>query len=200
MPIGTSIVDSSTFGGDFASSQLRTIPTLDKLNIENGEQRQQCLDFNKDKICEFIVLANGTTVKNPLDNTATTTKATPIEGKCLGLQTNYCKNLLLEDGSVVANPNFIEGALVESSPYAGSTQPGGSKNNNNDDRNDEDDNEDNDNEEAAADSDIDNDSNDNGNDCQSQDDFCDNDEGCESESVDCIDDRGFDEDDYNGQI
>lgn len=34
------------------------IPTLDKLNIENSEQQQQCLDFNKDKICEFIVLAN----------------------------------------------------------------------------------------------------------------------------------------------
>jgi hypothetical protein len=108
MPIGTSIVDSSTFGGDFASSSFGQIPTLNKLNIENSEQQQQCLDFNQDKTCEFIVLANGTTVKNPLDNTdntATTTKATPIEGKCLGLQTNYCKNLLLEDGSVVAYPN-----------------------------------------------------------------------------------------------
>ena len=38
------------------------------------------LGVNQDKIYEFIVLANGTTVKNPLDNTATATKATPIEG------------------------------------------------------------------------------------------------------------------------
>lgn len=27
--------------------------------------------------------------------------------------TNYCKNLLLEDGSVVANPNSIEGLELE---------------------------------------------------------------------------------------
>jgi hypothetical protein len=40
------------------------IPTLDKLNLEAG-QSPQCLDFNQDKICEYIVLLNGTMVKNP---------------------------------------------------------------------------------------------------------------------------------------
>jgi len=54
MPIGTSIVDSSTFGGDFASSSFGQIPTLDKLNIENSEQQQQCLDFNKVKSVNLL--------------------------------------------------------------------------------------------------------------------------------------------------
>jgi hypothetical protein len=40
------------------------IPTLDKLNLEAG-QSPQCLDFNQDKICEYLVLLNGTMVKNP---------------------------------------------------------------------------------------------------------------------------------------
>jgi hypothetical protein len=34
-------------------------PTLDKLNLDSIKA-PQCLDFNQDNICEFIVLANGT--------------------------------------------------------------------------------------------------------------------------------------------
>jgi hypothetical protein len=43
---------------------LGQTPTLDRLNLENS-QSAQCLDFNQDKICEYIVLANGTMIKNP---------------------------------------------------------------------------------------------------------------------------------------
>jgi hypothetical protein len=105
------------------------IPTLDKLNLESNEA-PQCLDFNQDKICEYIVLINGTTVKNP-DATGsqslssflagTDVNAQPqMQGKCLGLGYNYCKNLLLADGSVVPNPNFVD-SYVPSGPYGGST-------------------------------------------------------------------------------
>jgi hypothetical protein len=53
-------------------------PTLDKLSLENS-QPPQCLDFNQDTICEFIVLANGTMVKNPslIGQTAPTPTQTP---------------------------------------------------------------------------------------------------------------------------
>jgi hypothetical protein len=59
---------------------------LDKLNLDNN-QSPQCLDFNQDKICEFIVLTNGTMVENP-DRAKQVTQAqsqaiserTPIEG------------------------------------------------------------------------------------------------------------------------
>jgi hypothetical protein len=40
------------------------IPTLNKLNLDNN-QSPQCLDFNQDKTCEFIVLLNGTMIENP---------------------------------------------------------------------------------------------------------------------------------------
>jgi hypothetical protein len=35
--------------------------------------QQQCLDFNQDKICEYVVLANGTMVANPSVRNATVT-------------------------------------------------------------------------------------------------------------------------------
>jgi hypothetical protein len=40
------------------------IPTLDKLNLDSC-QSPQCLDFNQDRICDFIVLTNETMVENP---------------------------------------------------------------------------------------------------------------------------------------
>jgi hypothetical protein len=40
------------------------IPTLDKLNLDSNLS-PQCLDFNQDKICELVVLANGTMVESP---------------------------------------------------------------------------------------------------------------------------------------
>jgi hypothetical protein len=30
-----------------------------------------------------------------------------VQGKCLGFQNNYCRNLLLDNGTVVTNPNFV---------------------------------------------------------------------------------------------
>jgi hypothetical protein len=37
--------------------------------------QQQCLDFNRDKICEYVVLANGTMVANPTVRNATVTNS-----------------------------------------------------------------------------------------------------------------------------
>jgi hypothetical protein len=91
------------------------IPTLDKLNLDSS-QSPQCLDFNQDKICEFIVLANGTMVENPdraeqvtqSKSQAASSQPVSVQGKCLGLQHNYCRNILLANGTVVANPNFVD--------------------------------------------------------------------------------------------
>ena len=99
---------------------------LDKPNLENS-QSPQCLDFNQDKICDYMVLANGTMVKNP-DTSSSSGSSTgspnlnsfvagipqqsgQIEGKCMGLGYNYCKNLLMPDGRVVSNPNSVEPTL-----------------------------------------------------------------------------------------
>jgi hypothetical protein len=38
--------------------------TLDKPNLDST-QSSQCVDFNQDKTCEYVVLANGTTIANP---------------------------------------------------------------------------------------------------------------------------------------
>lgn len=35
----------------------------------NGTAQNQCLDFNNDKVCEYIILSNGTQVANPLSPT-----------------------------------------------------------------------------------------------------------------------------------
>jgi hypothetical protein len=127
------------------------IPTLDKLELESSSH-PECLDFNQDTICEFILLANGTMTKNPTIQTAQQqekpitepTISKPLEGKCLGFQNNYCRNLLLADGSVVPNPNFVD-TFVASGPSAGSTEPGHStqavqteSNDNNNDNNNND--------------------------------------------------------------
>jgi hypothetical protein len=40
------------------------IPTPDKLNLDDGPT-PQCLDFNQDNVCESLLLANGTMIKNP---------------------------------------------------------------------------------------------------------------------------------------
>jgi len=69
---------------------------------------------------------------------------TPIEGKCLGFQNNYCKNILLTNGTVVANPNFVNTFNEDNAgPYGGSTEPGLNRqtvqvdsDNDNDDNND----------------------------------------------------------------
>lgn len=37
---------------------------------------RQCIDFNQDKICEFILLANGTMMKNPASSEEPTTETT----------------------------------------------------------------------------------------------------------------------------
>jgi hypothetical protein len=90
------------------------IPTLDKLNLDSS-QSPQCLDFNQDKICEFIVLANGTMVENPslqttqLEKTVSEPTPKPLQGKCLGLvnSPSFCANILMSDGTVVKNPDCI---------------------------------------------------------------------------------------------
>ena len=99
-------------------------PTLDKLNLENS-QSPQCLDFNQDKICEFIVLINGTMVENP-DRVKQTTQALTSQSehppqqssgqklvpgdaydfpKCLGHIEDGCKNILLSNGTMIKNPH-----------------------------------------------------------------------------------------------
>ncbi|HEU4443172.1 MAG TPA: hypothetical protein VFR94_00700 [Nitrososphaeraceae archaeon] len=63
-------------------------PTLDKLSIENS-QSPQCLDFNQDTICEFMVIANGTMVKNPsLDGQTTLTPAANLTVTATTPETN----------------------------------------------------------------------------------------------------------------
>jgi hypothetical protein len=96
------------------------IPTLDKLNLDNN-QSPQCLDFNQDKICEFIVLTNGTMVENPdmgkqvteaqsqaISQPTPISESKPVEGKCLGKinpRTHVCPYVLLDNGTVIDNPN-----------------------------------------------------------------------------------------------
>ena len=43
----------------YAQSQTDTSPTQ--------TSQPQCLDFNQDKICEYVVLVNGTMVANPFE-------------------------------------------------------------------------------------------------------------------------------------
>jgi hypothetical protein len=113
---------------------LGQIPTLDKLNLENS-QTTQCLDFNQDKICEYIVLANGTTVKNPdLISTAapvSATRSTTAPGQTTELRTQtglttwtdpntglvydipikgpYCLDF---DGDYICDVDFVNGKMI----------------------------------------------------------------------------------------
>jgi hypothetical protein len=116
--LSLAILPQATFG---------QIPTLDKLNL-NSSQSPQCLDFNQDKTCEFIVLSNGTMVENPslqttqLEKTLSEPTPKPLEGKCLGFQHKYCRNILLLNNTVVPNPNFVDTFDPDNAgPYAGST-------------------------------------------------------------------------------
>ena len=92
----------------------------------------QCLDFDKDGICEFIVLANGTMVENP--NTVKQTQVAntntnpllpapvnvkaPVKGKCLGMANtaHFCENVILANGTMVKNPNNPSLLTVEVDP------------------------------------------------------------------------------------
>lgn len=103
-----------------------------------------------------------------------------VEGKCLGTMNNYCKTLLLPDGSIVPNPDFKP---IDPNVYTGDLYDShGLKTTV--------DNNDNDNNDRYEDADRE--------ECQEEDDYCDISEGCHETYIDCIDDRGFDEDDYNG--
>jgi hypothetical protein len=113
----------------FPQASLGQIPTLDKLNLDTN-QSPQCLDFNQDKICEFIILINGTMVENPdrveqvtqSKSQAVSSQPVSVQGKCLGLQHNYCRNILLANGTVVANPNFVDTFNPDDYTYGGSTE------------------------------------------------------------------------------
>lgn len=53
---------------------------------------------------------------------AVSSEPVSVEGKCLGFQYNYCRNLLLVNGTVIPNPNFVDTFDPDSAgPYAGST-------------------------------------------------------------------------------
>ena len=113
---------------NFAQLSFGQIPTLDKLNLE-GNLSPQCLDFNQDGICEYMLLANGTMVKNPdISSSSGSSAGSPnlnsfvaglpqqtsqTYGKCMGFGYNYCKNLLMPNGSMVPNPNFVEPTYEE---------------------------------------------------------------------------------------
>jgi hypothetical protein len=141
MVLSSAILPQSGFG---------QIPTLDKLNLDSN-QSPQCLDFNQDKICEFIVLANGTMVENPniVEQTTQVTNSNPdptptpapvkapVKGKCLGMANTgyFCENVLLANGTMVKNPNNPSLLTVGVDPGAYYSYPTPSNNddNNNDD-------------------------------------------------------------------
>jgi PsbP-like protein len=89
------------------------ISTLNRPNLDNS---QQCVDFNQDKICEFIVLANGTSIANPnlpvqptvatASNTAQTTDFPPYENPNLGIRIQYPVGWNIEEGN--GKVNFIQ--------------------------------------------------------------------------------------------
>jgi hypothetical protein len=112
---------------------LGQTPTLNKLNLENS-QSTQCLDFNYDKICEYIILANGTMIKNPNPVStaapASTTgdldisqvqqppvKQEPLKATCpesvYKIEGGYCDYVTLENGTRIKNPNNISLVVVE---------------------------------------------------------------------------------------
>jgi|SRR5215208_1401522 len=91
-----------------------------KLGI-HAKRQGPMLDFNQDKICEFIVLTNGTMVENPAgDKQATRTnqamsEPTPIQGKCLGLANSSFLTFFLQSlyhGSVRIQNIFDQHAVV----------------------------------------------------------------------------------------
>jgi hypothetical protein len=83
------------------------------------------LDFNQDRVCEFIVLENGTMVTNPVNqrpipvpNSQPIIPTTTVQGssqklvpggaydfpKCLGQISDSCVNILLSNGTMIKNP------------------------------------------------------------------------------------------------
>jgi hypothetical protein len=105
-------------------------PTLDNLHLSSNEPQPQCLDFNQDRVCEFVVFTNGTMVENP-DTVKQITQvqsqviseSTPIEGKCLGKinpRTHVCPYMLLDNGTVIDNPNneTLVSVIVDPKAYA----------------------------------------------------------------------------------
>lgn len=169
----------------------------------------QCLDFNQDRICESIVLANGTIIKNPdlpvtepviNNNTnSNSTVAKPLNsaatGPCSGgveyrLGTEvFCTPEEYKEASQIQYEQQEEEREEECEQSAACQAlfndegPGEPWNEPGEgERNDNDEDEDLPQEGG----------------CQEEDDYCDRDENCQSPRVDCIDDRGFDEDDYDG--
>lgn len=82
--------------------------------LPNTTISTQCIDLNQDRICEAVVLANGTLINF--------TKPTPIKtpetqsqsmGKCQGFKDlpTFCKNLLMPNGEIVQNKTWTYGCL-----------------------------------------------------------------------------------------
>ena len=53
------------------------IPTLDQQHLTSNQPQPQCLDFNQDKVCESLLLVNGTMIKNPNDATSVSVETDP---------------------------------------------------------------------------------------------------------------------------
>jgi hypothetical protein len=123
MVLSLAILSQSGFG---------QIPTLDKPNLDNN-QSPQCLDFNQDKICEFIVLTNGTMIENPdraeqvtqSKGQSVSSEPVSVQGTCLGFQTSpeFCRFLMMPNGEAVPNENWTHGAFSVSDNTNGYTAP-----------------------------------------------------------------------------
>lgn len=91
------------------------ISPLNRPNLDNS-QLPQCVDFNQDKICESIILANGTSVANPnlavqptaatASDTAQNTNFPPYENPNLGIRIQYPVGWNIVEGN--GKVNFVQ--------------------------------------------------------------------------------------------
>jgi hypothetical protein len=170
-------------------------------------QSTQCLDFNQDGICEYIILANGTQLENPKQKQVEQVEIRPGEKL-------WQREL---DGKIYTDITAYRHALeakeeAEAEEFDEKWDEDDDSNNNDNDNDDKGDEDSDDGEDEdivycegqrvpdGADSCYDqyDFEEGDGSGCDDNDDYCNEEDECGRSDVDCIDDRGFDEDDYNG--
>ena len=74
--------------------------------------RPQCLDFNQDKICEYVVLTNGTMVANPSVRNVTLQSIAVKSQNALLPENGTTTTTVLQNGTIVENSTSNPPSMV----------------------------------------------------------------------------------------
>ena len=205
MTIIAALVPTAMSNVSTSAAAYSQVAELNNISTSTQTQTQtpvstQCLDFNQDGICEYIILANGTQVANPMSQKTVVVQNSTDTDDGTKLWQRKLDGKVYTD--ITAYRHALEAKEDEESERWDEDED------DNDDKGDEED--DNDDEDIVycegqrvpegADSCYDqyDFEEGDGSGCDDNDDYCNEEDECGRSDVDCIDDRNFDEDDYNG--